>query len=221
MHEQYFPKIINVNYQIGTPAYCLALYLTGVHFRGDLQHVGHVGKQNIKCRPIKTREIAGARLQDELYGHHQQGCTMALKWHLKILTFLNTSLIQWDHLNGRSQKIKKVSSVSSELDIAYGVPQDPYLVLCYLTQVFAIYFFVNITSDIANYSDKTTPYECDQHCDNLISSLELTVDKIFIWFEYNNLKANALKCHFFLSPYQHISININGDLSLKVVVLKN
>ena len=70
-------------------------------------------------------------------------------------------------------------------------------------------FFVNITSDISNYADDTTSYECDQHCDNLISNLELTVEKIFNWFEYNNLKANASKCHFFLSSYQHTSININ------------
>ena len=30
---------------IGNPAFYLALYLTGVHFRGDLEHVGHVGEQ--------------------------------------------------------------------------------------------------------------------------------------------------------------------------------
>ena len=52
---------------IGNPASCLALYLTGVHFRGELQHVGHVGGQKIKCRPIRTREMGGVRLQDELY----------------------------------------------------------------------------------------------------------------------------------------------------------
>ena len=47
---------------IGNPAFCLALYLTGVHFRGELQQVGHVGEQKIKCRSIRTREIAGVRL---------------------------------------------------------------------------------------------------------------------------------------------------------------
>ena len=30
---------------IGNLAFCLALYLTGVHFRGELQHVGHVDGQ--------------------------------------------------------------------------------------------------------------------------------------------------------------------------------
>ena len=28
---------------IGNTAFCLALYLPGVHFRSELQHVGHVG----------------------------------------------------------------------------------------------------------------------------------------------------------------------------------
>ena len=88
------------------------------------------------------------------------------------------------------------SLLISELDISYGVPQGS--ILCHF--LFNIdncdLFFVNITSDIANYADDTTPYECDQHCDNLISNLELTVSTIFNWFEYDNLKANASKCHF-------------------------
>ena len=44
------------------PAFCLALYLIGVHFRGELQPVGHVGEQKIKCRQIRTQETAGVRL---------------------------------------------------------------------------------------------------------------------------------------------------------------
>ena len=42
--------------------------------------------------------------------------------------------------------------------------------------------------------------------------MELTVEKTFNWFEFNNLKANASKYHFFLSPYQHTSISINGSV---------
>ena len=29
---------------IGNPAFCLALYLSGVHFRGELQHIGDVSE---------------------------------------------------------------------------------------------------------------------------------------------------------------------------------
>ena len=47
---------------IGNPAFFLALYLTGVHFRGKLQHVGGTSEQKIKCGPIRTREVGGVRL---------------------------------------------------------------------------------------------------------------------------------------------------------------
>ena len=117
----------------------------------------------------------------------------------------------YGYLNGRSQKIKVVSSFSSELDISYGVPQGSILGPLLFNIDICDLFFINITSDIANYADDTTPYECDQHCDNLIINLERTVEKNFNWFEYNNLKANASKCNFFLSPYQHTSISINGS----------
>ena len=43
-------------------AFCLFLYLPGVHFCGELQHVGDVNEQKIKCSPIKTPEIGGVRL---------------------------------------------------------------------------------------------------------------------------------------------------------------
>ena len=69
-------------------------------------------------------------------------------------------------------------------------------------------FFVDITSDIADYADDTTPYICDKHFYNLISNLKFTVNKILCWSEYN-LRANASKCHFFLPPFQHTMININ------------
>ena len=51
------------------PAFCLSLYLTGVHFRGELQHGGDVSQQKIKCRPIRTREIGSVSLSDVLYAN--------------------------------------------------------------------------------------------------------------------------------------------------------
>ena len=47
---------------IGNPAFCLFLYLTGAHFQGELQHVGDISKQKIKCWTNGTGEIGGARL---------------------------------------------------------------------------------------------------------------------------------------------------------------
>ena len=56
-----------VSVTIGNPAFFIALYLTGVHFRGELQHICDVSEKKIKCRPIRTREIGGVRLSEELY----------------------------------------------------------------------------------------------------------------------------------------------------------
>ena len=44
----------DVSVTIGNPGFGLALYFTGVQFRGVLQHVRDTTKQKFKCRPIKT-----------------------------------------------------------------------------------------------------------------------------------------------------------------------
>ena len=61
-----------VSVTIGNPAFCLALHLTGVHFRNKLQHVGDVSEQKCKCGPIRFREIGGVRLSDALYAYSQK-----------------------------------------------------------------------------------------------------------------------------------------------------
>ena len=49
------------------PTFCLTFHLTCVYLRGELQQVGDVGKQKIKCGPIRTREKTDIGLLDELY----------------------------------------------------------------------------------------------------------------------------------------------------------
>ena len=49
-HKSFWLSILEVAYiTIGYPAFCLALYLTDVHFQGELQHVGDVSEQKINC----------------------------------------------------------------------------------------------------------------------------------------------------------------------------
>ena len=66
MNRYTFSSIKEINWLI-TRYFCknletqlnfwLNLYLTGVHFQGELQHVGDVSEPKIKCQPIRTREI--------------------------------------------------------------------------------------------------------------------------------------------------------------------
>ena len=44
------------------------------------------------------------------------------------------------------------------------------------------------------------------------SNLKITLDNLFNWFCYNNFKANASKCHLFLSPFNAKSINIKSSV---------
>ena len=56
----------SVSVTIENPAFCLALCLTGVRFRGKLQHVVAVSQQKFQYRPIRTRKIGGIRLSEAL-----------------------------------------------------------------------------------------------------------------------------------------------------------
>ena len=47
---------------IGNPAFSLALNLTDVHFRGELQLVRGVSEHKIRYQPMRTREIGAVRL---------------------------------------------------------------------------------------------------------------------------------------------------------------
>ena len=64
------------------------------------------------------------------------------------------------------------------------------------------------SSEFSNFGDDTTPYECGKNYDEVINKLEDTIEKLFNWFQCNNFKANASKCHFFLSPYKPVTIKI-------------
>ena len=71
---------------IGNTTFSLALYLTGVHYRGELQHVGDVSEQKIKCWPIRTWQIGGARLKDKLYVN-----TCKFLWWIVLFIFFLTN----------------------------------------------------------------------------------------------------------------------------------
>ena len=124
------------------------------------------------------------------------------------------------YLCDRSQKAKVSPSFSKELDILCRVPQGSILGPLLFNIDVCDLFFIDMSPDIANYADDTTPYECVPYYDKLKENLELTIYKIFHWFKYNNFKANTTKCHFY---YLSISLLLQISMvqSLKVVIRKN
>ena len=62
----------------------------------------------------------------------------------------------------------------------YGFPHESILGPLLFNIDICDFFIVDITSGIVNYAEDTTPYECDQHCNNMISNLEVAVIKFSV-----------------------------------------
>ena len=54
-------------------------------------------------------------------------------------------------------------------------------------------------SNIANYEDDTTPYECEENFIEVQTKTETESLKVFEWFPNNQLKPNSTKSHVTLT----------------------
>ena len=60
-------------------------------------------------------------------------------------------------------------------------------------------FYEYEDSDIKNYADGATPYNCALDTDAVISKLQSTFDKLSTWFKNSYMKANPESWHYLLS----------------------
>ena len=70
-------------------------------------------------------------------------------------------------------------------------------------------FFEDSCSDFANF-DNSAPYQCGPTLSKVMNNLEITIEKKFEGFSFNNFKVNAFKCHLYLFPYQSVPVNIRA-----------
>ena len=64
------------------------------------------------------------------------------------------------------------------------------------------------------YIDDTNPYVCNKNLDFALEQLELQSNIAIKWFEDNQMKMNASKCHLFVSgnKYEHMWARVGNDL---------
>ena len=75
-------------------------------------------------------------------------------------------------------------------------------------------FFQIDTSEFSNYADDNTPFASVQDHEKLITFLQSTVNGVFEWYQENYFKANADKCHLFLSTFSNNEMtNVNYNIA--------
>ena len=54
--------------------------------------------------------------------------------------------------------------------------------------------------------------ECGSTLNKVMNNLEVATEKMFEWFNFNNLKADPSKCHLLICSYQLVPVNVRGSI---------
>ena len=107
------------------------------------------------------------------------------------------------YLKNRWQRTKINTSFSTWFELIVGVPQGsvlgPLLFNIYINDL-----FWNIEeADVCNFADDTTLYACDMNLETVLRKLEHDSLLVIEWFEANDMKLNADKCHLLVAGHKH------------------
>ena len=105
------------------------------------------------------------------------------------------------YLNFRKRKTKVGSTFSDYLNILFAVSQGSIAGLLLFSVYTCDMFFQIHSSEFSSYADDNTPFASAQNHEKLIKSLQSTLNGVLEWYQESYFKANADKCHLFLSPF--------------------
>ena len=69
-------------------------------------------------------------------------------------------------------------------------------------------FLCDCKTNIINYADDTTLYDCEPDMDLVLSKLEKDTSTVFQWFQNNYLEANSGKSHLLTASDNIQDINV-------------
>ena len=95
-----------------------------------------------------------------------------------------------DYLSNRKQRTKTENTYCTWLDIIFGVPQGSILGPLLFNVFLSDLCFTLNDINIASYADDNTPYMIADNVDDLIISLEQTLNSLFEWFKTIFLRSN-------------------------------
>ena len=115
------------------------------------------------------------------------------------------------YLQERKQRTKVNETYSPWLQLEYGVPQGsilgPLLFNIFINDLF--YFLKD--SKLANYADDNTIYGVGNEINHLLQLLERETSVVLRWFEMNEMKPNADKCHLIVCNQKDCSVILEDN----------
>ena len=94
-------------------------------------------------------------------------------------------------------------------EIISGIPQGSILGPLFLNIHLCDLLFIIEKFDTANFADDNIPYVTGANISSVVKFLEEVACAIFQWFQDNEMKVNADKCHVLLNTSNELTVKIN------------